>query len=269
MTRLLRSALCVALPAVLTLAATGCDDVAAPGEPVPVSIAFASSTQPAALATAPARAATVEGSNGTLELSSVLLIVSEFELEGADDACPDPGDDDGDLEDCAEFESGPFLLDLPLDGAAVTVANEGVPAGFYEELEFEIEDVEIDEDDEDRAEDVLAVRQGALAAHPDWPDEASMVIEGTFTPVGGEARAFRVFAEAEIEIERDLTPHLEVVEGVPAEITVVLDPGAWFTRSDGTVLDLSAWDWTGDEDDLLELEAEFEDGVVEIEIDDD
>ena len=81
----------------------------------------------------PALAQTITGSNGTLTLESLHLVVGEFELEGSDDACredkverdddDDEGeDDDEDREDCGEFEAAPFLLSLPLDGVAAKPA---------------------------------------------------------------------------------------------------------------------------------------------------
>jgi len=222
----------------------------------------------------------VEGTNGTLDITSVFLVVDELELEGSDDAClkvdddDDPDDEPGEaFEDCAEFETGPFLLALPLTGdGIVQVATENVAVGSYSAFEFEVEDVELDEegDDDEEADELIALRDDLRAVHPDWPDEASMVVEGTFTPAdGGEARTFRTFVEAEIEIEMPLVPPLVVVADEQVEITVVLDPAMWFTRGDGSLIDLSVHDFTGSEDDLLELEAEFEDGVIEIEIDDD
>ena len=252
----------------LSLAA--CDtDTTAPEGASPVAIGFG--TAPAAtasspVATAPKRNVVAQGTNGTLEITDVILIVSEFELEGADDACLDPDDDD--LDDCADFEAPPFLLELPLDGSTVTVAVGDVPPGTYHELEFEVEDLELDDDDD--GQELEPVWAEARNAHTDWPDEASMVVEGTFTPENdATARTFRVFVDAEIEVEMELDEPLVVEADQAASVTVLLDPGTWFTRADGSVLDLSAFDYDGDESDIIELEAEFEDGVVEIEFDDD
>lgn len=256
------------LAAGLSLAA--CDaDTTAPEGTSPVAIGFgtaSAATASSPMATAPQRNVVAEGTNGTLEITDVLLIVSELELEGADDACLDPDDDD--LDDCADFEASPFLLELPLDGSTVTVAVEGAQAGTYHELEFEVEDLELDDDDD--AQELEPAWAEARDAHIDWPDEASMVVEGTFTPADdATARTFRVFVDADIEVELEMDEPLVVEADEPASVTVLLDPGTWFTRADGSVLDLSAFDYDGDESDIIELEAEFEDGVVEIELDDD
>ena len=49
-------------------------------------------------------------------------------------------------------------------------------------------------------------------------------------------------------------------------VTVTVDPLAWFIRPDGTVLDLSQFDFdaTGQ---VVEFEVEMEDGFTEIEFD--
>lgn len=94
-----------------------------------------------------------------------------------------------------------------------------------------------------------------------------MRAEGTFTPTGGSATPFVVYFDAEIEIERDLAQPLVLdEERAGAEVTVRLDPAAWFTLSDGSVLDLSQFDY-GTTQTLLEFEVEMEDGVQEIEVD--
>lgn len=257
---------------VTTLALTGlvmgaCDDSpTTPADTGTVEVRFGADASATAGATL-ASDLIVDGTNGTLEITSVHMIVGEFELEGADDACLDD-DDAADPEDCEEFEGNPFLLDLPLDGQPTTVVAQAVAAGVYNELEFEVEDIDLDDGDGDD-EELAAVTTQVRALHADWPEEASMVVEGTFTPTGGETRAFRVFVEAEVEVEITLSPPLVVTDNGEASLTVVLDPTIWFTRANGTVLDLSLFDYTGDGDDLLELEVELEDGVTQVEVDDD
>jgi hypothetical protein len=204
----------------------------------------------------------VQGSNGTLDLSGVWMIVAEFELEGDDDACEEIGGDD-----CHEFEASPFLLELPPPGEPVTVAAEEVPAGVYDEFEFEVED--LDDDDEEDGEGASELIAQIRSQFDDWPEDASLFVEGTFTPTGGDPQAFRVYFDAEIEVERDLNPPLIVEEdgGSVTVIVVEINAGRWFERSDGSVIDLSQFDY-GRTGALLEFEAEFEDGVMEIEIED-
>ena len=144
-------------------------------------------------------------------------------------------------------------MDLPLSGDVVEVSTGDIPAGTYREVEFEVEDLEDDEEDpaeRARIDALLAQIRGQFA---DWPRDASMLVVGTFTPTGGQPRPFRVFIEAEIEIELDLSPALTVGEGQTGSLDVTLDPAVIF-RNGANVLDLSS---AGSR---LELEVEIENG---------
>ncbi len=254
----------------VAVALTGCDSTTGPGEDgARVSVSFRSGGAAGASVAASglgrvassvgARALTLTGSNGTLTLDEVWLIVAEFELERAnDDDCDDAVDDDS----CEEFNAPPQFIQLPLDGGSAPAVSQEVPPDLYDELEFEVEDIELD-DDED-AGVVQALFNEIRALIPDWPEEASMLVTGSFTPTGGgAARSFRVFFEAEIEIEIEFEPALDLRDGQDASVTVVVDPALWFARPDGTVLDLSQL-----QGQLVEFEAEFENGFTEIEFDD-
>lgn len=96
-----------------------------------------------------------------------------------------------------------------------------------------------------------------------------MLAIGTFTPTGGAPVPFRVYFEAEVEIEMDLVPPVTVTDdGSGATFTVHIDPALWFKRADGTVMNLAALDYdaTGS---VVEFEFEMENGFTEIEFDDD
>lgn len=261
--------------AVATTAA--CGDATGPAGLQTVSLNFRVSASAASPA-GPSRASgprqvvgpplVIEGTNGTLTIDEIRVIVDEAELEGADGSCDVPGSGDGD-DDCAEFEAPPRFLDLPLDGAPVAAMVGLVPEGTYDELEFEIEDLEDDETDPAEAAAIAAVRAQVLAEFPDWPPQASALVAGSFTPTGGTAEAFRVFLDAEIEVEMDLVPPLVVdADGSASrDLTVDVSPHIWFLRPDGSVFDLRQYDYdqTGR---LLEFEVEMEDGFTEIEFDD-
>lgn len=205
----------------------------------------------------PVYASTFEGSNGTVELDEAWLIISEFELERAGEVldCDDGGE-------CEDFESPPSLVQLPLDSTVVSQLSVNIPEGEYAELELNVEDLEADEEGEDPSE-IAAVLAEARAEHPDWPSTASMLLTGTYTPTGGSPVAFRTFVEAEIEIEITIDPPLDASGVVAMNIVVV--PSAWVERPDGTVLDLSQWDW-GTTQQLLDLEIEMEDSFAAVEI---
>jgi hypothetical protein len=212
------------------------------------------------------------GTNGTLAIDDIRLVVAEFELDGDDDVnrcgasssilgsgsgSDDDDDDDrrsgDDSDDCEDFDAGPLFVDLPLTGGTVAVGAGDVPAGRYDEVEFEVEDLDDDEENPAEAQRIAQLRQQILAQFPDWPRDASMLVVGTFTPTGGAARPFRVFIEAEIEIELDLDPPLSVGEGATGSLDVTLDPATLF-RNGANVLDLST---AGSR---FELEVEIENG---------
>ena len=179
----------------------------------------------------------ISGANGTLRIDDLRLVVAEFELKGDDDVdtC---GLQPGAADDCEDFDAGPLFVDLPLGGGTVPVATGDVPAGVYEEVEFEAEDLDDDEENAAERARIAQVRQQILALFPDWPPKASMLVVGSFTPAGGQPVSFRTFVEAEIEIETELNPPLVVAEGESRSVEVLLDPAALFL-SGGNVLNLA------------------------------
>ena len=250
-----------------------CGDGTAPGSSV--AIKFGTATPGAGpagpLPAAPMGAGAVQGlmitgTNGTLEITDIRVIVEEFELEpvevGDCDVEPEPAE-------CADFEARYFFIDVPLTGSPVTVVQENIPPGMYDELEFEVDDIEVDSDDPDEVADaslIEALFNEVRAVFPDWPEKASMVVVGSFTPTGGSVVNFRAYFEAEIEVEFDLIPPLEVTEeGLSRELVVQLSPAVWFLQGDGTVMDLSQFDFPTTSQ-LIDFELEIEDGFdLEIE----
>lgn len=264
----------VALP----LLAVGCSDPSGPSSVSPVAVRFgtpSTSTTASSSLVRPsaARAAwpgageglAITGSNGTLTVTGVSFIVSELELE-----CEGDDDAPATAPACVEFEAPPAFVRLPLASGAVDAASAAIPAGSYTELEFEVENLEIDEDDDSakrqQISDLLAAIRGQYG---DFPDRASMVVEGTFTPSGGsEGTPFRVYFDAEIEVEMRLQPPLTVSEaGVSRALTVDVQPALWFRRADGTVMDLSALDFTATGA-VVEFELEMDRGFTRVEFDD-
>ena len=208
----------------------------------------------------------VTGTNGTLTLDSLFIIINEVELKRDDPSC-DSVEVSG--FDCGEFEAGPRFLKLPLDGQPIEAVTALIPPGNYKELDFEVEDLEDDEGDPTEAALIAALRAEILAEIPDWPRKASAVVMGSFAPSAGGSIDFRVFLEAEIEIEFELLPRLVIDDQGAAsrDITVDVSPDIWFRNPDGSVKELQVWDYdaTGQ---LLEFEVEMEDGFTEIEFDD-
>lgn len=254
----------LALPFVLAACGGGTADLHGPDAGQQVTVAFAvgsaanaGSTASTASAAEASDTLVLIGPNGTLELTTVAFIVAELELD-----C----DDDGSMP-CAAFEAPPAFVDLPLGSGSVDVTSRVIPAGRYDELEFEVEALDVDDDDGDdgweqtHAAALLAeIRQ----TFPAFPEDASMVVEGVFTPSGGEPRPFLVYVDAEVEVELDLDPPLTIEADGSGSRTLVVDvhPALWFVRGDGVVRDLSVYDGG-----MLELEVEIEDGFVEVEFD--
>jgi hypothetical protein len=248
--------------AVGTLGASACESSTGPGISGAVrlsapAVAGASVETPGGLS--------IAGTNGTLLITDIKLIVNELELRRESVSDCDESSGPG---DCGSFESRYFAADVPLGSGAVTIGSDRIAEGTYTALEFEVEDLEVDAGDADDAADatrIAAVLAQVRATYADWPAGASMVVVGTFTPTGGVAQPFRAYFDAEVEVERLLSPAL-VVDAAFTGLTIDLRPDLWFKNPDGTVrnLALSHYPTTGT---LVEFEVEFEDGC-EVEIDD-
>jgi hypothetical protein len=185
------------------------------------------------------------GTNGTLRIDDLRFLVSGLRLERAEGSCT--AGDDG----CKRFGGGPFLVDLPLGGNAVALATGLVARGTYTVLGVEVEDLIGDDAAERDAIQrvVVQLRQ----AYPDAPREASMVVRGSFTPVGSSTtQPFTVYFDAEASVEMELVPSLPVPGATT--LTVLVDPALWF-RSGDEVLDLAARN--GQTLELTEIEQGF------------
>ena len=249
--------------ALTALAAAGCDGdgTGAGGSRVAIRFATTGGAQATrALAPRFSHAGTgdvlaLTGTNGTLRIEDVRLIVSELELEQSDGSCV--AEDDGD-DHCEEFESGPFVVDLPLAGGAVTLTTDQVAPGTYHELEFEVEDLEPEDDDGPGERQAIQSLLGQLrSVYPGFPSGASMVAHGTFTPSGSTtAQPFTVYFDAEIEVEMDLEPPVTVPGA--GSLTVHVNPAAWF-RQGAQVVNLAALDGR-----TVEFHSQIRDGMEEV-----
>ena len=95
-----------------------------------------------------------------------------------------------------------------------------------------------------------------------------MRLVGTFTPTDGDPVPFRVYVEAEIEVELEFdTPFVVTADDVSRTITVELDPNDWFLLGNGSVVNLAQYDYptTGM---VPEFEVEIENGFKSVEHDD-
>jgi len=255
----------LALPLMLApLALAGCSDSTGSAAPGQVQIRFGVVPQGAraSLAAAGPRFAAgtplvVTGSNGTLTITDIRLVVSRFQLRGADgSSCgataagvhtdrQSGGSDDGPNHEAGEceFQAGPQFVTLPLDGSQLTVTTGAVPAGTFTSVRFRVKNLDFDDDDDHDDDDNAAAQQALLAQIrqqvADWPAKASMLVTGTFTPTGGTPRDFRAFLRAEVKLTLPINPPLTVAEGTnTAQVAVLLDPASFF-RTGTTVVDLS------------------------------
>lgn len=208
----------------------------------------------AALASLP-----LAGTNGTLTLDEVWLVVKQVTLEAAatdscagDDAGDDedgdlarglalhggPGDDDDDhgMGDDCDTTLGPFFVEVPLEGEGGAEVSVDVVPGVYEEIELKTGAPR----DSGSADLLAEIR----TAFPDWPAEASLLVVGSFTPIDGDPVPFRVYFDARIKVEREFEDEpLVVEEGGDLTVTVTIDPARWITNPDGSVDDLSVYDY--------------------------
>ena len=256
----------IAAAAVLlgALTAGACEDSTGPGVRDQVSVRFAAVQPSPAAGTVSDGSLVMTGTNGTLQIDSLFLVVDDFELKRLND---DNCDDVVDHESCEKFEAPPSFVNVPLDGTSEIAVRQQVPAGTYREFEFEVEDLDDDEENPVKAQQIAALRNQIRAQFPDWPKDASMLVVGTFTPTGGAPVAFRTYFEAEIEVEMDLVPPavIDSAGGAPS-FTVRIDPTLFFRNGNGTVLNLAALNFstTGQ---VVEFEVEIENGITEIEFD--
>ncbi len=257
-----RLMVCLGLASTMVLA---CGDTTGPVNGGNVTVNFAvAPTQSGALGVLAAAPADLplDGNNGILNIEEIWLIADEFKLERLEGACEDAAESEESEDDnCEEFELPPFFLSVPLDGEGVGEISADVEPGTYEELKFE---TKAPDADSELLSDIRA------SYFDDWPEGASMVVVGTFTPTEGHAVAFRAYFDAEVKVELEFPDDepLVVEEGGDPSVTVFVDPAVWFANDDGTVDDLSMYDFETTAE-VFKFEAKFEDGFSKIELDDD
>lgn len=196
-----------------------CRDAVGPRAAHRVNLSFATTAGGAG-------AAEVAGSSGgaTLAVGTDDLVITraqivlreiEFEYDDSLPGCTSSYDDA-----CEKIEIGPVLVDLPLDGSLRTGLTTTVPEGTFDEIEFELE----------HAHDDSASERAFRREHPEF-NGLSVRVEGTFN---GQPFTFVSSVRAEMEIE--FSPPLVVGES-GRNVTIAVDIGRWFRRSDGSAID--------------------------------
>lgn len=206
------------------------------------------------------------GTNGVLTVTEVWLVMDEFRLERITAACEIVLVESPD-DDCEELQAPPFFVWVPLEGGTAWTVGTDIAPGPYVELEFETRAP--DDDEADAA--LLAEIQASYFA--DWPAGASLLVVGTFTkttfsPPREVTTPFRAYLDAEVEVELAFGEEmpLMVVEGGGRLVIVSIDPAVWFTNGDGTVIDLSVYDYdvTGE---VFPFDGDLTGGFAGIELD--
>ena len=213
---------------VTTFAACG-DNSLGPGEAPTVSLSFTTRT-PGSVSPSlepwfsrVAAGDTIVAGQDTLIIDRVQIVLREIELERVDDdACDDDSSPAVDDAECEEFETGPILVEPPLDGAIETSISVAIDTGTYDELEFEIHKPE----DDDGLDD------GFLADHPDF-GETSIRVTGTFN-----GSPFVYETDLNVEQEIDLVSPLVVTDATAStNVTMFVDLDAWFRDAGGGLID--------------------------------
>jgi hypothetical protein len=202
----------------------GCSDSAAPDTGA-VALSFAARGDVATAAsgaTATTGGTIVVGVGGTdtLRLTSVRLVIDELELlQSAGGACTDDSRHGVPVPGCVEIESGPYFVDLPVNGALTSALTMSIPGGSYGKLEMKLRQANSGDD------------RGFNSAHPEMSG-ASVVASGTYR---GQPFTWRGDVEADLELY--FSPAF-VVDGA-GNVTVNIDVGGWFRSGNGGIIDPS------------------------------
>ena len=171
----------------------------------------------------------VANGNDTLRLTSVHLVIDELELlrtatgvctddSSSDDSSPDDsGHHTASSSDCFEVKTGPYLIDLPVNGNVASSITMTVPGGSYSKLEMKLRPADSGDD------------RGFIAAHPEMSN-ISVLAEGTYN-----GRPFTWRGSVRADLEMHFAQAL-VVDGT-GNVTVNIDVGGWFRTGTGAIID--------------------------------
>jgi hypothetical protein len=177
------------------------------------------------------RRVTTPGSTHALVITRASVTLSRLELVTADSAACD---DDGNDDQCTQLETGPMLVELPVDNSVVSMLSLQIPAGTYAGLEARIHTVQRSD----------SGGSAFLAAHPEFAN-ASVRVEGTFD---GHPFVYTGSSNAKLELRFD--PPL-AVGSTPTNLTVHVSIDRWFTDHDGALIDPSIANGNGDSASLV------------------
>ena len=191
-----------------------------PGGPAPSATVFGGVASPSVVTAGDSTV--ISMGNDTIVIRSAELVLREVELKRVEaQECDNVEGND----DCDEFETGPFLVALPLGTTATeTVVSIDAAPGMYDELQFKIHKPEDDSSGDD----------AFLAAHPTFA-RISIRVTGTYSQAGTRSD-FTYESDLNAEQEVLLSPPLTVTEGQPANVTLRIDIASWFLNAAGSAL---------------------------------
>lgn len=199
-----------------------CGDAAAP-DAGPVALSFAArgdvNTQGSGATAGPGGTVVVGvGGTDTLRLTSVRLVIDELELlQSASGSCTDDSRHGEPVPGCFEIESGPYFVDLPVNGAVASTLTMSLPGGSYSKMELKLRQADSGDD------------RGFLAAHPEM-NGVSVVASGTY-----RGQHFTWRGDVEADLEMYFSPAL-AIDGA-GNVTVNIDVGRWFRSGNGGIID--------------------------------
>lgn len=207
--------------ALLALSGVACDTATDTGRK-PLSVSF-STKAPTAATVADASPGTAfsisvtEGAN-TLVITKAELVLRELELKlSAASTCAT-----GTVEDsCERIELGPMKIALPVTDVIASPISVTVPAGTYQEIEFDIRRPGSDPAD-----------QAFVAANPLF-NNVSIRVEGTYN-----GTAFVFTSQLDQEVQIDFSPPVVISEG-SNNVTIAVDLRSWFRNSQGVLINPS------------------------------
>jgi len=212
-----------------------CSDASGPGSEPGVSLSFSTGSSTAAPTSgffASVMADTMTDGQNELIIDRAEVVLREIELERVE---TEDCDSSVHNDDCEEFEVGPVLVDLPLNGQTETHVTVNAPPGSYDEIEFEIH--KVSNDDPEDAD--------FRALHPDMVGQ-SIRVTGTFN---GES--FTYETDLDVEQEHDLNPPLVIDESGSVNVTVLIDVSMWFVDGSGNLVDPQTANKGGDNEGLV------------------
>jgi len=224
--------------AVLIALVAGCSDSTGPASPAEVSLSFSST--PATTSLLSRNGGTVQTQNDSMVISIAtdILVLNRVEVVFQEVELRRVGVDTCEGDDCAQFESGPFLLDLSLAAGAEQIFAIDLDEGLFDIIEFDIHKVTSGGHTEEVA---------FLASYPDLED-LSIRVHGSFN-----GTPFLFTSDLNEEQELNLAQPLAISgPNSSTNLTVVLDVTAWFVDESGDLIDPASANKGERNEDLVE-----------------